>query len=232
MSIIVLLLAGGIAGTTTGLFRALAAEDQAVADRDAKDKALQKETQAQLKESEAIQKETRALQNEAQARQIEAAARKQTRLALNTMTDEVLEDLLGRPPQLTEKHREFLKKVLAYHAEFAAAKADDPERAARVAPRDISASAASARPWVIYPRQRRHCVRPSRLQKPLVNEFPGRHDLRLDLVHSYLELGHCMANIAWLVETRRRRKSSWTHTVRRSHTLDYWSPRPSRSSTA
>jgi serine/threonine protein kinase/tetratricopeptide (TPR) repeat protein len=52
-------------------------------------------------------------------------ARRQARQALNTMTDEVVEELLGRQVQLTDQHREFLQKVLAYHAAFAAAKAGD-----------------------------------------------------------------------------------------------------------
>ncbi len=54
-------------------------------------------------------------------------ARRQARQALNTMTDEVVRDLLGRQGQLTDQHRAFLKKVLAYHEAFAAARADDPE---------------------------------------------------------------------------------------------------------
>ena len=58
---------------------------------------------------------------------IEAAARKQTRQGLKLMTDAAIEDLLGRQVELTDQHREFLKKVLAQHVEFAAAKAGDPE---------------------------------------------------------------------------------------------------------
>jgi tetratricopeptide (TPR) repeat protein/tRNA A-37 threonylcarbamoyl transferase component Bud32 len=54
-------------------------------------------------------------------------ARRQTRRALNTLTDEVLHELLGRQVQLTEQHRKFLQKILAYHETFAAARADDPE---------------------------------------------------------------------------------------------------------
>jgi serine/threonine protein kinase/tetratricopeptide (TPR) repeat protein len=105
-SVILFLLAAGIVGTTTGLVRVLAAEGRALTERDAKEVALQKAVAAG---------------------QVEAEARRQTRLALNTMTDAVVEDLLGRQVQLTDQHREFLKKVLAFHAAFAAAKADDPE---------------------------------------------------------------------------------------------------------
>jgi serine/threonine protein kinase/tetratricopeptide (TPR) repeat protein len=104
--VIVLLLVAGIVGTTAGLLRALAAERQALRERDEKEEARRKALAAAA---------------------AEAQARRQTRRALNTMTDEVVEDLLGRQAQLTDQHREFLKKVLAYHEEFAAARADSPE---------------------------------------------------------------------------------------------------------
>jgi serine/threonine protein kinase len=92
VSTIVLLLAAGVVGTTTSLIRALAAERQAVSERDKKDEALQL-----------------------------------TRQALNTTTGAAVEDWLGRQVRLTDQHREFLKKLLAYHEKFAAAKANDPE---------------------------------------------------------------------------------------------------------
>src|SRR5205085_10625896 len=104
--VFVLLLAAGVVGTTTGLVWALDAEGQAVAERDEKEKARQKALAAA---------------------EAEKQARRQTREALNTMTDAVVEGLLGRQVRLTDQHREFLKKVLAQHAEFATAKADDPE---------------------------------------------------------------------------------------------------------
>jgi serine/threonine protein kinase len=97
--VFVLLLAAGTVGTTVGLVRAVSERDQKEAAR--KDAVTERD-----------QKEV---------------ARRQTRQAMNTLTDEVVEDLLQRQEQLTDRHRAFLKNVLAYHEAFAAAKADDPD---------------------------------------------------------------------------------------------------------
>jgi serine/threonine protein kinase/tetratricopeptide (TPR) repeat protein len=105
-SLVAFLLAAGIVGTTTGLIRTLAAERKAVQESQAKEEARRQAVAAAA---------------------VEAEARRQARQALNTMTDAVVEDLLGRQVQLTDRHRAFLKRVLAQHAAFAAAKADDPE---------------------------------------------------------------------------------------------------------
>jgi serine/threonine protein kinase/tetratricopeptide (TPR) repeat protein len=100
------LLAAGAAGTAVGLVRALAAERRAVADRDAKEIARQQAAAAAATATE---------------------ARRHARRSLNPLTDEVTEDLLGRQAEITDQHREFLRKVLAEHAAFAAAPGDDPE---------------------------------------------------------------------------------------------------------
>jgi serine/threonine protein kinase/tetratricopeptide (TPR) repeat protein len=54
-------------------------------------------------------------------------ARRRARQALDLMTDEVIEDLLQRQAELTDQHRDFLRRVLADYEAFAAAGADDPE---------------------------------------------------------------------------------------------------------
>ncbi len=100
------LLVAGIAGTTTGLIRALNAERQAVKDRDAKDEARRQAVATAEAEKE---------------------GRRRERQAINTMTDAMMADLLGRQVRLTDQHREFLKKVLAQHEAFAAAAADNVE---------------------------------------------------------------------------------------------------------
>jgi tetratricopeptide (TPR) repeat protein len=100
------LLAAGAAGTAVGLVRALAAERRAVVDRDDKEIARQEATAAAATATE---------------------ARRHARRALNTLTDEVTEDLLGRQTQLTDQHREFLRKALAEHEAFAAAPGEDLE---------------------------------------------------------------------------------------------------------
>jgi serine/threonine protein kinase len=101
-SVMVLLLLAGTVGTTAGLFRALAAERQALGERDAKEKARRQAVAA-------------------------AAAEAQARQALNTLTDTVVEEMLRRQVGLTGWQRAFLKKVVAYHAEYGAAGADSPE---------------------------------------------------------------------------------------------------------
>jgi tetratricopeptide (TPR) repeat protein len=68
-----------------------------------------------------------------QALAAEATARKQTREALDTLTDEAVERLMARQPQLTEPDRAFLRKVLAFHEAFAAASTDGAEGRASVA---------------------------------------------------------------------------------------------------
>jgi serine/threonine protein kinase/Tfp pilus assembly protein PilF len=98
-SVILLSLIAGIGGTTIGLVRSISERDQ---------------------------KEEARREAVAHA-EAEAEARRLTRRALNTMTDEVIEDLLGKQVELTDQHRKFLEKVLALHAEFTAGDADDPE---------------------------------------------------------------------------------------------------------
>src|SRR5262249_42310164 len=92
-SVILFVLVAGIVGTSTGMVWALAAERQAVADRDDKDEALQKVV-VERDQKEEARREAVA------AGKIEAEARKQARKALNTMTDTVVEDLLGQQSQL------------------------------------------------------------------------------------------------------------------------------------
>jgi eukaryotic-like serine/threonine-protein kinase len=156
-SVIALLLAAGIVGTTTGLVLALAAEGRAVTERDEKEE-----------------------------------ARRQTLQALNTTTDEVVEDLLGQQGvELTDNRRDFLKKVLAYHAALAPAKADDAEgrqsraqgyfRVGRIGHRlGDHKNAEAAYGDAIT------------LQKQLVADFPMRPEFQQDLANSQVRLGEVL----------------------------------------
>jgi serine/threonine protein kinase/Flp pilus assembly protein TadD len=159
VSLMALLLTAGIVGTTMGLVWALAEKQQAVQERDDKEK-----------------------------------ARQETLVALNMMTDEVVEELLGTQVELTDKHRTFLKKVLEYHEQFAAAKADDPEgrrsraggyfRVGRIRFKlgELSEAEAPYRAAL-------------ELQKQLVDEFPGRLDYRHDLGRSHRYLGSLLNSL-------------------------------------
>jgi serine/threonine protein kinase/tetratricopeptide (TPR) repeat protein len=115
-------------------------------------------------------------------------ARRQTRQTLNTMTDAVLLDLLGRQTELTEEHREFLKKVLDYHAAFAVALGDDPDGRA-------SRGDGYFRVGTIRHRLGELKLAESAMydalaiRKQLVDDFPNRSDYQHDLSVSYTNLG-------------------------------------------
>jgi serine/threonine protein kinase/Flp pilus assembly protein TadD len=181
--VILFLLVAGIVGTTTGLVWALAAEGQAVTERDEKEE-----------------------------------ARRQTRQALNTMTDEVMEELLGRQVQLTDKHRAFLRKVLAYHAAFAAAKGDDPE--GRHSRADGYFRVGGIRFTLGEFKDAESAFRAAlALQKQLAAEFPNRPEYRRELTATY-------SRLVFVLSTTRRAKeaeavSRAELTVRRQLAADF-----------
>jgi serine/threonine protein kinase/tetratricopeptide (TPR) repeat protein len=133
-TLVVLALVGGVIGTTVGMVRALAAEQRAVTEGNQKEVALgrvkeeidEKEEALGRVKKERDQKED-ARRDAVKERDQKEEARRQARLALNTLTNDVVQDLLGRQVQLTDQHRDFLKKVLAQHEAFAAARGDDLE---------------------------------------------------------------------------------------------------------
>jgi tetratricopeptide (TPR) repeat protein len=160
----VLLLLAGIAGTTIGLVRTLAAEKRAIAERNEKED-----------------------------------ARLQTRQALNTVTDEVLDDLLGRQMRLTDQHRAFLKKLLGFHAEFAAANADDPE--GRVSQAAGYYRVGRIRLSLGELKEAETAYRDAlAIQIQLANEFPDRQDIRHDLALTYHYLGMTLGVTGRLME--------------------------------
>jgi serine/threonine protein kinase len=73
----------------------------------------------------AFQAATRATESEAFARQAEGD-RERTRTALNTMTDDVIEQLLSKQGQLGDHEKAFLRKVLGFYEEFARSQGDTP----------------------------------------------------------------------------------------------------------
>jgi serine/threonine protein kinase/tetratricopeptide (TPR) repeat protein len=114
-------------------------------------------------------------------------ARRQTRQALNTLTDEVMEDLLGRQVQLTDRHREFLKKVLAQHEALATAKADDPE--GRQGQAEGYFLVGLIRHRLGQTKEAEAAYRDAvAIQKTLSDEDPNRPEFRYDLALSYNNL--------------------------------------------
>ena len=104
-ALILLLLVTGTLATSLELVRALRAERMAVAER-------------KRAESERDAKELARNEAAANAEHAETA-RRYTREALNTLTDEVVEQWMGRQPRLGTLEREFLRKVRRYYEEFA-----------------------------------------------------------------------------------------------------------------
>jgi tetratricopeptide (TPR) repeat protein len=161
------LLVAGIVGTTIGLVRALAAEQEALTQRDATKKALERVEFAA---------------------EVAGQERGERAEAMNMMTDEMMADLLGRQVQLTDRHREFLKKVLAVHAKFAASKVAGPAGA-----RARSAGyfrVAGIRYRLGELKEAEAAYRQGlAIQIPLAAQFPDRPDLRQQLAGAHLNLG-------------------------------------------
>jgi serine/threonine protein kinase/tetratricopeptide (TPR) repeat protein len=110
VALVLLALVGGIVGTTLGLVRALDAEQDANSqrllveqERDAKAKAL----------AEAVASEKQAWAN-----------RQRTRDSLETMTDDVIEKLLGKQGKLGKREEAFLRKVERFYEDLAQSQGD------------------------------------------------------------------------------------------------------------
>jgi tetratricopeptide (TPR) repeat protein len=194
-AVVALVLVAGIAGTSTGLVRALDAEQQALTDRDDKAAALGKveaerdaKDRALREKAEALRAKEQALQQAIAATQAEAQARRQTRQALSTLTSEVVEELLGQQPVLTDEMRDFLKRVLVMHEAFAARKGTDTEG------RESQAEGCLCVGLIRYQLGELKDAEPAyrdalKLLEQLVAELPARQDLRDSLARAYSNLG-------------------------------------------
>jgi eukaryotic-like serine/threonine-protein kinase len=182
-SAILLVLVVGIAGTTTGLVRALQAERQAVTERDKKNEALGQAV------AERDQKD---------------AALRLTRQALNTTTDVMVEDLLVRQTQVGGQHRKFFREVLTLHERFAAATVHDPEG---LQARAHAYFRVGRIRWLLGQQKEAESAyrRAVTLQERLAKAFPDRADFRQDLAASQDNLG------ILLLETGRLKEAMAVH---------------------
>ncbi len=135
---------------------------------------------------------------------VEAQARRQTRQALDTTVDAVLEDMLGRQVRLTAQHREFFRKVLEFQEAFAAARADDPEG---LESRASAYFRVGRFRWLLgeYREAESAYRRAVALQRELVAAFLGRESFRSDLAGSQDNLA------ILLVETGRQKEAMDVH---------------------
>jgi serine/threonine protein kinase/tetratricopeptide (TPR) repeat protein len=174
VSAIVLLFLAGLGGTTAGLLWALSARAQ-------KEKALREMKSERDAKDEAL----RGVKTERD--QKDENWRKAQR-ALRTTTHEVVEELLGRSVQLTDRHRDFLKKVIAYHEDLAAARADDPQ--ARQSQAEGHFLVGMIRHRLGEEGEAETAYRQAvALQKKLAEEHPHQPDFPYDLALSLNNLG-------------------------------------------
>jgi serine/threonine protein kinase len=121
------------------------------------------------------------------------AASRQARRALNTLTDETVERLMARQSRVTDQDREFLRRVLALHREFAGEQGDSPETRAGVA--DAQYRVGMIRRKLGESREAEEAYRAAiALQQALADEFPDRPDLRHDLAKSHNGLGNLLGD--------------------------------------
>ena len=172
--LVLLTLLGGIAGTTWGLVQAEhqrrlaeAKEREAVAERDAKDMALNAERQARAGETK---------------------ARKQAFAALRSMTEDVVERKFAQGAVLTEDDRAFLRGVIAQFDAFAEIKGNDADsREVRAEGRfrvgDMRCRLGE------FKEAEKDYDEALRIQKQLVADFPLRPEFRRYLAKSHNNRG-------------------------------------------
>jgi serine/threonine protein kinase len=179
-SLVLAALTAGVVGTAFGLVRARR-------ERDAKQSAL-----VRLQGEEAKTRE--ALGAEQRARREADAAVDQTRDALRSMTDVVVERQIARQVTLTDQDRVFLKKVLASYERFASLRGDSPRtravraegffRVARIHEKLGERDAALS--------EYRQALR---LLKRLAAEFPAAPEYRHDLARCHDLLGRLLGHL-------------------------------------
>jgi len=177
----VVLLVLGVLVSAWQAVRATDAEGRAVDEATAA-VAERNEKQAALERLEAEQVRTKA------ALAAESKARRQTHEALNTMTDEVIEELFAKQPQLGENEKAFLRKVLSFYQAFAAEKGES--KGARAAATDGQFRVAQVRAFLGENAEALAGYREAvRLAEKLTADFPDVPAYRQHLASSLNGLG-------------------------------------------
>jgi serine/threonine protein kinase len=184
-TVIFLALVAGVIGTTLGLFEAKRQETIAVGAAEEEKKALGRVADEQERTKVALSEATRA-----------SAAR---RVALNAMTDDVIEKLLARQPTLDADERAFLRKVLGFYEAFAAERGDTAE--ARVVAADGQFRVAEVRALLgEKPEAAAGLHEAVRLWEKLAADFPADADYRANWARSCLHLGRVLTDLGKLPE--------------------------------
>ncbi|RMG35909.1 MAG: hypothetical protein D6725_11515, partial [Planctomycetota bacterium] len=175
--VVLLVLTAGVVGTSLGLIRAeqaarkaLAAQQRAEAERDAK---------------------ARALQAEQEARAQEQAARERAQAALRLMTDQLVENVLATRSRLTPAHKRFLRVVLRQYETFADAVADAVEGRVLHA-QGLRRVAMLRRRLGDLEEAEAACRKAVQILRELVSERPRDGDLRKELSTGLVELARIL----------------------------------------
>ncbi len=178
VGLVLLTLVGGIAGTTSGLLRAAAKNREAVAQRDAKD---------------------RALISEQQARADETKARQQAFAALRSMTTDVVERKFAQGTALTADDRAFLRGVIAQFDAFAAIKGNDA--GSRFVRADGRSRVGNIRRRLGELKEAEQDLgQAMSMYKELAADFPGRPDFRKELAATHRLRGLLLVQLGRLRE--------------------------------
>ncbi len=191
-------LVGGIIATTWQARRALGAEKAALADRDAKG---------------------RALRAEQQARRDAARAGEQALAALRDMTDAAVARQIAGQARLTDRDRAFLKRVLARYEGLAATRGDGPES------RRLRAEGSYRVGHIRYGLQEWRDALPAfeqarTLYRQLAADFPAVADYRVGLGRSHLYAGEALKALGRLPES----ESEFRLSLAEFHRLEAMSP--------
>ena len=167
-------------------------EAKAVAERDAKDVALQAEQKA-------LREKSAALAAEQKARAAERVALDRAKTALRSMTDEIVENQMARGTTLTEENKQFLRTILKQFEALAAVTGDDAES------RGIRAEGLARVGLMRYRlgelKEAEAAWRDAlALRKQLAADFPTRPEFRHNLAKSHNNLGVLLSNTGRLQE--------------------------------
>src|SRR5262249_42485194 len=190
--LVLLTLIGGIAGTTYGLIRAEERRVEA-------DKAKAAESQRADGERKAKQEALTERDAKDKALIAEKKARENAMAALRAMTDEIVENQMARGTTLTDENKEFLRKIIKHFEDFAAITSDDAEsrairaegfpRVGRMRPRLGELKEAE----VTY-------VDALAIWMQLAADFPTRSGFRQALAKSHIGFGNVLKNMGRLKE--------------------------------
>ena len=126
-AIVFLALVAGTIGTALGLMEARRQQRKALEAAMLEKEARIAEAAQRQRAVDALARVTAEQQKTERPLTVATRARTQTRVALNTMTDDVIQRLLAKQPILGDEEKAFLQKVIGFYEAFATERGDSAE---------------------------------------------------------------------------------------------------------